>query len=182
MDPELDKCASLISQTFGLAHDLNLSVIVGIELPTLRRCWSSNCVGFRTHFVRSLAVLGDEDFWLESNVDRCDEYLADEMLDNVDAGAESSLNKYYDADVKIDLDNNSASGLDENSAFVIDRVRPVVCNEASPEGKTHLRKTDDSMGRTCLDLRYGSALPTLNEDRDSSLADSKDERETIYDI
>ena len=147
MDPELDKCASLIKQTFGLAHDLNLSVLVGIELPTLRRFWSSNCAGFRNHFERNLAVLGPEDFWLDSKGDRgaFPDSLASDDDDDDDGSDDdivctaSSLANYYD--VKIDLDANSP--LVRSDRESIKNGQPVVRQQPASDEKSHSKKKDE---------------------------------------
>ena len=66
MDPDLEKCFTLINQTFTLAEYLSLDIFIGIEMSSNRRCWSSNGRNLQFDFMSNELAFQESDLWLKS--------------------------------------------------------------------------------------------------------------------
>ena len=66
MEGALDKYFLLLNQAFALAEYLSLSVVVGIDMPSNRRCWSSNGKNFQFDLISNELTFAERDIWLKS--------------------------------------------------------------------------------------------------------------------
>ena len=85
MDLELESCFVLLNQTFALADFLSLNIFVGIDLPSDRRCWSTNGRNLQFDFMsneltfRWLSCIDHMNRWMKRMFERVN-FLMNEMF------------------------------------------------------------------------------------------------------